>query len=53
MIQRELLVQSSVFRQVVVPDGIGGHTAIYVAETVEHHFSIAAYKTFIAEEKYV
>lgn len=53
MIQRELIEQECVFRQVVVPDGCGGHTAIYVWETQRDHFRLHNYKRFIEEERYV
>lgn len=48
MIQREVAEAKVTFRQVVIPDGHGGHTARYVLEVRGTQLNIQAVKAYLA-----
>jgi hypothetical protein len=52
MIQREVAEAKVTFRQVIVPDGVGGHTAHFIIETREHTFNVHAARELFKSGKY-
>lgn len=52
MIQREILKAECVFRQVVLPNGQGEYTALFIIETKEFHFNLEATKKLLASNEY-